>query len=159
MKAQSILFLFEILTIKNCCIKIYQTSLLFKIMKTVIYRIAKLTTFLTLAHLKLNIWRIKRIIQWTIWIICKMNKIMTIKMSSINNQVISIIKFNRINSLWINIKRLHFNIKISLLNCNSKNRIIISQLILSIKSKAKIAYLKTWKMKQYQGFNRNFKSN
>ena len=159
MKTQSILFLFEILTIKSCCIRIYQTSLLFKIMKTVIYRIAKLTTFLILAHLKLSIWRIKRIIQWTIWIICKMNKIMTIKMSSINNQMISIIKFNRINSLWINIKRLHFNIKISLLNCNSKNRIIISQLILSIKSKAKIAYLKTWKMKQYQGFNRNFKSN
>ena len=118
MKAQSILFLFDILTTKSCCIRIYQTSLLFKIMKTVIYRIAKLTTFLILAHLKLSIWRIKRIIQWTIWIICKMNKIMTIKMSSINNQVISIIKFNRINSLWINIKRLHFNIKISLKACD-----------------------------------------
>lgn len=56
-----------------------------------------------------------------------------IKMSLINSLLIRIIKFNQINLLEINIKRPHFNFRISLLNSNLKNRIIISQLILSIK--------------------------
>ena len=66
-----------------------------------------------------------------------------IKMSLINSLLIRIIKFNQINLLEINIKRPHFNFRISLLNSNSKNRIIISQLILSIKIQIKTVSIKT----------------
>lgn len=66
-----------------------------------------------------------------------------IKMSLINSLLIRIIKFNQINLLEINIKRPHFNFRISLLNSNSKNRIITSQLILSIKIQVKTVSIKT----------------
>ena len=66
-----------------------------------------------------------------------------IKTSLINKLLIRIIKFNKINLLEINIKRPHFNFRISLLNSNSKNRIIISQLILSIKIQIKAVNIKT----------------
>ena len=130
-------------------------------MKILIWRIASLMIFLILVLLKLSILRIKRIIQWIIWIICKMEiqiNIMMIRKNLINSLFNRIIKFNKTIFLEISFKRLRFNIKISFPSSNLTNRIIISQLILSIIIKNKIVCIKIWKMKRFLGFKWNYKN-
>ena len=113
-----------------------------------------------LVLLKLKILKIKRIIQWMIWKICKMvilTNIMMIRMSLINSLFIKIILFNKIIFPWINFKNYRSNIWISIFSLI--NRIIISQLILSTIIKNKTFRIKIWKMKQFLGFKKNCKNN
>jgi len=115
-----------------------------------------------LVLLKLKILKIKRIIQWMTWKICKMvilTNIMMIRMSLINSLFIKIILFNKIIFPWINFKKYRSNIWISIFRSNLINRIIISQLILSTIIKNKTFRIKIWKMKQFLGFKKNCKNN
>jgi hypothetical protein len=68
--------------------------------------------------------------------------IMMIRKNLINSLFNRIIKFNKTIFLEISFKRLRFNIKISFPSSNLTNRIIISQLILSIIIKNKIVCIK-----------------
>jgi hypothetical protein len=68
--------------------------------------------------------------------------IMMIRKNLINSLFNRIIQFNKTIFLEISFKRLRFNIKISFPSSNLTNRIIISQLILSIIIKNKIVCIK-----------------
>ena len=68
--------------------------------------------------------------------------IMMIRKNLINSLFNRIIKFNKAIFLEISFKRLRFNIKISFPSSNLTNRIIISQLILSIIINNKIVCIK-----------------
>jgi hypothetical protein len=68
--------------------------------------------------------------------------IMMIRKNLINSLFNRIIKFNKTIFLEISFKRLRFNIKIRFPSSNLTNRIIISQLILSIIIKNKIVCIK-----------------
>ena len=68
--------------------------------------------------------------------------IMMIRKNLINSLFNRIIKFNKTIFLEISFKRLRFNIKIRFPSSNLTNRIIISQLILSVIIKNKIVCIK-----------------
>jgi hypothetical protein len=68
--------------------------------------------------------------------------IMMIRKNLINSLFNRIIQFNKTIFLEISFKRIRFNIKISFPSSNLTNRIIISQLILSIIIKNKIVCIK-----------------
>ena len=68
--------------------------------------------------------------------------IMMIRKNLINSLFNRIIQFNKTIFLEISFKRLRFKIKISFPSSNLTNRIIISQLILSIIIKNKIVCIK-----------------